>query len=298
MELSKSQPVIDVNESPTGVYIGSDIIEGYAKLRPEEMDIPPKRRDAMDAAINMANRAAVDKAYRLSQVGSKPTCETGIVVLSIRISPPKVDKPYTEAIPAILLPPEASVFVRGLRPEDKYVILSVSVMWTARWICLPAGGIEGLPRDTVTASNAKTHVGDKVFDFGCPQPSFDRVVVFENNQVHHELVKYPVAKFRADYPNFINSVTSNLTQQTFSQLYDAILKLPKCPAECPETQLSITLGYPEPFSVVAEEGSVTKTRNEYVRNPEFKLVEVPYEVLSYNVKGKWSWSVQRTCCSD
>ena len=62
MELKKSQPVIEVNQSPIGVYIGSDIIEGYARLHPEEMEMPPKRREANEHAVYMANKAAIDKA--------------------------------------------------------------------------------------------------------------------------------------------------------------------------------------------------------------------------------------------
>lgn len=298
MELKKSQTVTEVNESPVGVYIGADIIEGYAKLRPEEMEMPPKRREAVDAAIFMANKAAVDKAFALSNIGSKPICENGKVAISIRISPPKIDKPYDETTPVVLLPAEAAALARTSKEGDKYFIISVSVMWTARWICLPEGGIEGLPRDSVTASSGKTHIGDKVFDFGCPQPFFDKVVSLETSTTHRELKRYTTDHFRADYKRFVNDMTSNVNRETLSQLYNALRMLPKCPAECPETQISVTLGYPETFSVEGTETVQIEIRKEYVHDPEFRLADVPHELLTYKVTGKWSWAVQRSCCSE
>ncbi len=298
MELKKSQPVIEVNQSPIGVYIGSDIIEGYARLHPEEMEMPPKRREANEHAVYMANKAAIDKAIALSKVISPPVHEGGKVALSIRLSPPKYDKPYTQVTPIALLPNEAASLAKGVKEGDPFVIIAVSVMWTARWICLPDGGIEGLPKDSVTASSAKTHIGDKVFDFGCPQPMFDKVIVKESNHVHRELKRYTQEDFRRDYVRFKSEMERSLEQEVMMQLHNALRQLPKCPAECPETQMSITLGYPETFSITTEETVTVQYKREYVYTPKIEAVDVPYDVLTYHVIGKWSWAVQRACCSD
>ncbi len=298
MEFNKSQQVIDVNDSPVGIYLGSDIIEGYAKLLPMEMDVPPKRRDAIDAAIFMANKAAVEKSYRLSQIGSQPNCDIGKAALSIRISPPKIETPYDETFPVALLPAEAAALARTFKEGEKYFIVNVSVMWTARWICLPEGGIAGLPRDTITASNAQTHIGDKVFDFGCPHPSFDKVVTKETITAHREMKRYPVESFRSEYPRMRDQMKDSVQRETVVQLNEAIRNLAKCPVECPETQMSVTLGYPESMWVEGEEIIEVQEREEWVYEPTMHRAKIPFNVLSYRVKGKWSWSVQRTCCSE
>ena len=296
MALKKTQTVKDVNESPVSVYIGADIIEGYGKLRVDEVDVPPKHREAMDAAILMANKNAVEKALAQSKLVEKPDCKGGKLALSIRISPPRIDMPYTNDVSIYNLPLEAQALAKTSRHGERYVITSVSVMWTARWICIPKGGYPGLPKDTITASNARTHIGDKIFDFGCPHPSSDGVVAKETDNVHKENPRYTLLKFQEDYPNFINVATETLIKDTLDELGNAMMVLPKCPAECPETQLSVTLGYPQPMSVVGAESIVVEERDGY--NEKYQRVKVPYDLHNYKVKGKWSWTVQRTCCAD
>ncbi len=290
-------PIMEVTESPTGVYIGSEIIEGYAKLLPEEMEILSKRREAIQLATFEANKAAIEKAYLLSE-GKKPLSEDNVVTLSIRISPPKEEKPYTETTPVHLLPAPAIATLKITRHGEKYNLIVVSVVFTARWICLPEGSIPGLPKDTVTASKGVTHIGNNRYDFGCPHPSMDNIIELEKIEI---CVKpAPVKAFVEKYSAFDTAFVKELELHLFNQLFPAIQTLPKCPIECPETDLSVTIGYPQTFVATGEEQIEILERQENLIMPpalQPAMTTVRFEQFNYVMKGKWSWSVQRTCCS-
>ena len=292
-------PVIEVTEAPTGVYIGSEIIEGYAKLMFEDMDILPKRRAAVEAAVLEANKSAIEKSYLLSK-GKEPVCKGSVATLSIRISPPKEEKPYTEATPVHYLPPAAINAIKPItRHGEKYYIIVVSVVFTARWVCLPKGSIPGLPKDTVTPSTGKTYIGNNTYDFGCPHPSEDRITEFEKIEVH--VKPHPLKGFIEKYPLFDQAFEKEFETHLFNELFPAIQSLPKCPVECPETDLSVTIGYPQSLKTSGEERIDIMERQEQLIMPpvaQHRMTTVRFEQHNYVMKGKWSWSVQRTCCSD
>lgn len=291
-----TQPqVIDILSSPKGVYLGSEIIEGYGKLLTDEVDILSKRRAALQAAILDANKAAIQKAFLLSK-GKEPVCEGSVATLSIRISPAIEEKPYNEATPANLLPPAALAIAKPGRYGEKYTLIVVSVVFVARWVCLPKGSIPGLPKDSVTPSKIKTHIGNNTYDFGCPHPSIDKVTDYQKEELHTKPML--LQAFTEKYATFDEVFIKDIEDHMFNEMFTELEALPNCPMECPETDLSITMGYPQPFySTGSEQIRVLERLENLIMPPatQHVMTKVKYEQYYYKMDGDWSYSMQRTC---
>jgi len=296
MEKESEQREVLFANNFTGVYVGSESVEDYCKIPTVEKGVEIRWNAAIETASNNATRAALKRAYEAS-TGSKPKCEGFVTTLSIRISAPKEGKHFTEKIPSINLPQGAKVLADQAKPGDEYTIIVMRVNWTARWICLPIGGIEGLPKDGVTPSTGVTFLGINALDLGCPHPSKDGIVIFERTEAHNPLKRSPqLENWKMSYRSFEDQVKNTVIQTTFRELEQAILQLAKCPPECKVGDLSITLGYPEPFSFEYTEVVTMIDKDEYQTiDGTFQAVKTKVEQVTYKAIGKWSWSVQRTC---
>ena len=279
---------------PETVYVGTDKIEGYAKITEPEMQLVTKRREAMRTAVTQANTLAVKNAYELAKA-TKPETEGKLAVLSIRISPPKEEPPYTELTPVHFLPPDMAASMRGPRYGEKFNIIVVSVAWTAYWLIVSEGEIEGLPSYKETQGNVKTHIGKSVFKFNCPQPLLDKVTTFEKTELHVAATHVTLKAFVEKYKSFDDAFVIQMQEAFYAELNEALISLPNCPKECPETELSVTIGYPQPYQLKGEEVILVRERSEMVQQPNPKVVTIKFEEYTYQMKARWSWSVQRAC---
>jgi hypothetical protein len=279
---------------PETIYVGTDKIEGYAKITEVEMQLVTKRREAIKAATDQANLLAVKKAYETA-AKSKPEVEGKLAVLHIRILPPVEETPYTEATPAHLFPPEVPVQHRTPRYGEKFNIFVLSVGWTARWILLSEGDIDGLPSYQETKSKTKTRIGKTSYEFNCPQPLMDKITTIEKVELHVSPRQVPLKSFVEKYPGFDDAFAVQAKDAFFAELNEALVNLPKCPKECEETELAVTIGYPQPYSVTGDEVIIVRERSEMVQQPNPKVVTIKFEEYTYVTKGKWSWSIQRAC---
>ena len=280
--------------SPETVYAGMDIIEGYAKITEAELHLVTKRREAMKLAVHQAHVLAVKNAYEMARA-CKPVSGDKLPVLCIRISPPKEEESYTELTPVQFLPPDVGVSMRSNRYGEKFTIYVVSVVWTAHWVMVSEGDIDGLPSYKETKGNVKTHIGKSVFEFNIPQPMLDNTTKLDKTE-HHVAQRHVTLKaFVEKYKSFDEVFVKEFETAFFTELNDAIMNLPKCPKEYEETEMTVTIGYPQPYSVTGEEEIIVRERSEMVHQPNPKVVNVKFEEYTYAMKGRWSWSVQRAC---
>ncbi len=279
------------------VYIGTDKIEGYAKITGPDMDILSKRREAMAQAVQQANFMAVKQAYETGK-DFKPEANGNIVLLSVRITPPVTEEPYTEATPQHLLPPEFAAAMRGRYSVEKFNIYVVSVGWTARWITVEPDSIEGLPSYPESKQTSKTRIGKTVFEFATPHPMLDKISYMEKTEHHVAQRNLTLKAFVEKYKTYEEEFIREFEKHFFEELNQAFLKLPKCPKECEETELSVTIGYPQPYQAGGKEVIIVRERSEMVHQPAPKVVNVKFEEYTFEMKGKWSWSMQRVCGID
>ena len=284
------------NNVAESVYVGTDRIEGYAKITDQAMLFVTKRRELMRVAINQANTLAVKNACEMAKT-SKPDGDGKLVVLCIRISAPKEEPPYTELTPVHLLPPEAIPPHQRVhnRYGEKFKIYVVSVVWTADWILVNEGDIQGLPSYQETKSKAKTRIGKTVFEFNCPQPLLDKTTTLEKTELHLGTRHLPLKGFVEKYKTFDDAFVIQMQEAFTAELNEALINLPRCPKECEETEMTVTIGYPQQYEFTGEEVIVVRERSEMVQQPNPKVVTVKFEEYTYVMKGKWSWSVQRAC---
>ena len=175
----------------------------------------------------------------------------------------------------------------------KYKIIVSSVIWTARWVCLPKDGIIEPPDEGAILSGSKTFLGNKVFDFGCPHPFRSNIIAVNRESQTANNKRNTVDRTRQEMVNTVRSVEQEVNNTLFQELNQAIRTLPKCPPECPPGEMSIMIGYPAPFLVTSKELITQVDRDGY--DEKYQRVIVPTDILNYTVHGEWSWSVQRAC---
>src|ERR1017187_7818124 len=96
---------------PNGVYIGSEITEGYELLLLPEMDTLYRRKEAYRKAEETAINLAIDRAFDLSK-GKCPDCDDRFVpAISIILSAPKEELGYDKTVSATGLPPIAAALI-------------------------------------------------------------------------------------------------------------------------------------------------------------------------------------------
>ncbi|MEI6816100.1 MAG: hypothetical protein WCL14_05790 [Bacteroidota bacterium] len=284
---------------PMGTYIGSEIIEGYEILLLPEMDTPYRRNEALKKAEHNAIKEALKRAYELSKNGA-PDCEDGFVpAMSIIMSAPKEEPGYTEEINVKGLPPEAA----ALAPKypspagQKYKIVAVSMEWTARWVILPASGINFPENDGIIPSGIINYIGDTPIDFGCPKPIKNNIVIRDMiyDQVDH--VHVPLETFKTNLNAQVEKIRKETETAVFEELEMGIMYLPRCPLDQVSGGLSITIGYPKTYAIIYKEIKYHIEKQEYIPDPTLGrvLATVLHDQFRYEISGEWSWSVQRTC---
>ncbi len=291
--------VKELQSCPTGMYMGSGEVEGYSLVMlPEQDTVNFRRRDAIESASRTATMSALKRAYEVARDKS-PNCGDCIATISIVLTSPKEEKPYTEATPVAGLPQGAMHMVPKVPAGTKYRIIVVSVTWTARWVCLPVEGIEFAANDGVVPSGQKIYIGNQSFDFGAPQPSRHNTVVLNSkfDQADHSRLKEETFLSRVDEQ--IRQMTQQINSKMWIELETAILHLPKCPPECANGDMSITIGYPKPFLVTY------KKKVKKIDTPAYEMLDGTYQRVTklvdstcFEITGEWSWSVQRNCTSN
>ena len=292
------EEVKELQSCPTGMYMGSGDVEGYSLVMlPEQDTVNYRRRDAIESAGRTATHNALMRAYEVAK-DKAPNCGDCTATISIVLTSPKEEKPYTEATPVAGLPQGAMHMVPKVPAGTKYRIIVVSVTWTARWVCLPEG-IEFAANDGVVPSGQKVYIGNQAFDFGAPQPSRHNTVSLKTNYDQAEQTRIKEETFFARADEQIRGMGQQVNQKMFAELETAILHLPKCPPECSNSDMSITIGYPKPFQVTY------KKKIKKVDQPAYEMVDGTYQRVNklvdstcFEIMGEWSWSVQRNCQND
>lgn len=284
---------------PTGMYMGTGEVEGYSiVMLPEQDTVNYRRKDALESAGRTATHNALMRAYEVAK-DKAPNCGDCIPTISIVLSSSMEEKPYTEATPIAGLPHAAQHMIPKVAPGTKYRIIVVSVTWTARWVCLPTEGIEFAPNDGVVPSGQKIYIGNQAFDFGAPQPSRHNTVSMQSkyDQADQSRIKEETFLSRADEQ--IRAMGPQVMAKMWAELENAILHLPKCPPECNNSDMSITIGYPKPFLISY------KKRVKKIDTPGYEMVDGNYQQVtklvdstSFEILGEWSWSVQRNCVAN
>ncbi len=290
------EEIKELKSCPVGMYMGTGEVEGYSLvLLPEQDTVNFRRKDALESASRTATKAALMRAYEVAK-DKAPDCGDCIATISIVLSSPKEEKPYTEATPVAGLPQTAMHLVPKVPAGTKYRIIVVSVTWTVRWVCLPADGIIFAANDAVIPSGVKTYIGNQAFDFGAPQPSRHNTVSYsiKFDQAQQKRIKEDTFLSRVDEQ--IRAVSAQVNAKMWAELENAILHLPKCPPECGESDMSITIGYPKPFMVTYKKKVIK------VEVDGYEIVDGKYHPLKnlvdstcFDITGEWSWSVQRNC---
>ena len=286
----------EIQSCPIGMYMGSGDVEGYSLVMlPEQDTVNFRRKDALESAARTATHNALMRAYEVAK-DKAPNCGDCIATISIVLSSPKEEKPYTEATPVAGLPQSAMHLVPKVPVGTKYRIIVVSVTWTVRWVCLPADGITFAPNDAVIPSGVKTYIGNQAFDFGAPQPSRHNSISMSMKFDQAEQRKIKEETFLGRVDEHIRSMAQQVNAKMFSELESAILHLPKCPPECGESDMSITIGYPKPFLVTYKK-KVTKVEQDTYEHLDgvFQRVKKLVDSTCFDITGEWSWSVQRNC---
>jgi hypothetical protein len=283
---------------PKVVYIGSDTVEGYSIIHLPEMDTEYRHDVAVKSITTNIINEALKKAMELSK-NSKPVWEDGITTLSITLTNPKEGKPMNDQVSDAGLPPGALATRRLIKEGQRYRILVVSLTWTARWVCLPKEGIEFPENNEIEMSGKETQIGNKVFDFGVPKPVKHNTVRIIHQLKQSETRKTKLSSFLAEVQQYENSYKGQLEIKLYTELTEAINHLPVCPNGVTDGELSITIGYPTPYYFGTEEKSYTFMEYEYGYNdavpPQYVKKEIPTERPLFEIKGEWSWSVQRDC---
>ena len=103
----------------------------------------------------------------------------------------------------------------------------------------------------------------------------------------------------AEVQSYERSYQGQLEIKLFKELTDAIHNLPDCPNGAEGGEYSITIGYPVPYYFGTEEKKYEFMEYEYGYNdavpPQYVKKEVPTERSMFEIRGEWSWSVQRDC---
>lgn len=291
---------------PNGVYIGSEITEGYELLLLPEMDTLYRRKESYKKAEATAINLAIDRAFALS-AGKCPDCDDRYVpAISIILSAPKEEIGYDETVAHTGLPPIAAALVaRYPNAQHKYKIVTVSVEWTARWVILPVNGIDFPDNDGIIPSGIITYIGNKAFDFGCPQPIKNNIIIRDmiydmaepNPHPHMRHHAWTPETFKAGLDANIEKIRKETEEAVFKELKEAIVYLPKCPLDQVAGGLSISIGYPKNYAVIFKELHYEIDTPGVVQNEAGQNVmgTIKKEMLKYEITGNWSWSVQRTC---
>ncbi len=280
---------------PSGTYVGTGEVEGYCMvLLPEQDTVHYRRKEAFAHANQSAIKQALKRAFDLAK-DKAPNCGDCIATMSIVLSAPKEEKPYTESTPVSGLPQSAAHLIPK-DPNAKYRIVVVSVTWTVRWVCLAEGSIEFAPNDAVVSTGSKIYIGNQAFDFGAPQPSKHNIVIKEAKYDQADNSRLKVETFHSRLDEKIREVTQQVQYQLWSELEAAVLQLPLCPPECSNNDMSITVGYPKPFFVKYKEVVTQKEGTAYeVVDGTYQAIKKMFDQTCYYITGEWSWSCQRNC---
>src|SRR5665213_1374508 len=182
---------------PKSVYLGSDSVEGYSLILLPEMDTEYRHDVAVKTiSANIVNEA-LKKAFELSKTKA-PDWKDGIPALSITFSSPKEGKPIGDQVSVAGLPPGAASLKQGVKEGQRYKIIVVSLIWVARWVCLPKEGIEFAGNNETVPSGKETFIGNQAFDFGVPQPVRHNIIKTSSIFRQEESRKKSKEAFQAD----------------------------------------------------------------------------------------------------